>query len=89
MEKDSAKRYRLPDGWTSKEDIAEQMGCSEDRVRLNLAPAIKDGTVESGLFPVWDDVAKRVNRVTAYREIPATGQVPKRSHAKKPTPAPE
>lgn len=71
VEANNAKTYVLPEGWDTKEKVAEQLECSEDRVRLLLAPALKNGTVEAGTFPLWDDVTKRVVRVTAYRRIPA------------------
>ena len=69
VETQNAKSYVLPDGWDSRETVAEMLECSEDRVRIWLAPALKNGTVETAVFPVWDDVTKRVVRVTAYRRI--------------------
>lgn len=68
-ESENAKLYVLPAGWDSREKIAEQLGCADDSVRRCLAPAIKAGTVETGVFPVWDSVAKRLTRVTAYRKV--------------------
>jgi hypothetical protein len=70
VEKQNAETYTLPDGWDSRDAIAEQLECSPERVRLELAPAIKAGTVEMNVFPVWDKVTKRVQRVTAYRTKP-------------------
>jgi hypothetical protein len=69
VEKQNAKSFVLPPGWDSRDDIAEQLECSVDRVRLLLAPGLKTGVIESGIFPVWDGTTKRVNRVTAYRRI--------------------
>lgn len=63
-----AKEYVLPPGWDSKDAIAEQLNCASDSVRRLLAPALKAGTVETGCFPVWDDVTKKIVRVTAYRK---------------------
>jgi hypothetical protein len=71
VEADNARTYVLPAGWDSREEIADQIGCAEDSVRQRLAPAIKSGAVESNVFPVWDDVTKRIIRVTAYRKVPA------------------
>lgn len=77
VEKDSAKRFVLPPGWDSQEKVAEDLGCSADRVRLHLAPAIKDGSVKRGVFPVWDPVEKRVVRTTAFIQVPkATVKAP-------------
>lgn len=71
VETSHAKTYVLPTGWDSRDDIAEQLECSADRVRCLLAPALKAGTVETNVFPVWDEVTKKVVRVTAYRKVPA------------------
>jgi len=68
VEKTQEKLYVLPEGWDSKETVAQQIGCSPERVSQLLAPAVKARTVEVRAFPVWDKVTKRVNRVTAYRE---------------------
>jgi hypothetical protein len=38
-----------------------------DNVRVLLGPAIRNKTVEVQQFPVWDDVTKKVIRITAYR----------------------
>jgi hypothetical protein len=75
VEADNARTYVLPPGWDSREKIAEQLGCADDSVRRCLAPAIKAGTVECDVFPVWDSVTKRLTRVTAYRKVP---DVPKK-----------
>ena len=64
----NAKTYVLPDGWDTREKVAEQLECSIDRVRVLMAPAIKTGSVETKVFPVWDKVTERVVRVTAYRK---------------------
>jgi len=70
VQTDSTKRYVLPKGWDSKEVVANKLGCSDDQVRKILSPAIKDGTIETSAFPVWDKMTKRVNRTTAYRRVP-------------------
>ena len=69
VEKTQAETYILPPGWTGRDEVAEQLGCSPDRVRLLMVPAIKARDVEARVFPVWDPVTKRVQRVTAYHEI--------------------
>lgn len=67
VEATNARTYILPEGWDTKATLAEVLGCSEDRVRIQMAPAVKDRSVETKVFPVWDDIAKRVVRITAYR----------------------
>lgn len=68
VEESHAKAYKLPQGWDSRDTIAEQLDCSVDNVRRLLAPALKAGTIETAVFPVWDDVTKKIIRVTAYRK---------------------
>ena len=71
VENSNAKLYVLPEGWTPRDKVAEQLECSPDRVAQHLKPAIKEGTIETNVFPVWDKLTKRVIRVTAYRETSA------------------
>jgi predicted ArsR family transcriptional regulator len=68
VEADNARTYVLPAGWDSAEEVAEQLGCSNDSVRRCLAPAIKAGVIESQVFPVWDAITKKIVRLTAYRK---------------------
>lgn len=68
VEKKNAKTFVLPAGWDSREDIAEQLECSPDKVDDHLRPSLKSGDVEKSIFPVWDGVLKRMVRVVAYRE---------------------
>ena len=75
VEQQSAKTFVLPAGWDSREKIAEQLECSPDRVRLLLAHGIKNGEIETNVFPVWDKITKRVNRVTAFRSNPKKAAV--------------
>ena len=67
VESTQAKAYALPEGWDTRETIAEQLGCSSDNVRKLLSPAIKSGAVEFKQLPVWDKVTKKVRSVAAYR----------------------
>lgn len=68
LEKQNAATYSWPRGWTSRDDVAEQLECSPDRVASLLAPGIRAGTVERQDFTVWDNRLKRLVRVTGYRE---------------------
>jgi hypothetical protein len=70
VEAQNRKTYVLPAGWDSRDAIAEQLECSPDRVRVLLGPALRAKTVETSVFPVWDEVTKKVMRITAYRRRP-------------------
>lgn len=67
VEAQNRRTYVLPPGWDSRDKIAEQLECSVDNVRVLLGPAIRAKAVEVSVFPVWDEVTKKVVRVTAYR----------------------
>lgn len=69
LEKQNAVAYSWPRGWTSRDDVAEQLECSPERVASLLAPGIRTGAVERQDFTVWDNKLKRLVRVTGYREI--------------------
>lgn len=59
--------YSWPKGWSTREEIAEQLECSVDRVREILAPGIKSGDIEVKDFHVWEDGRKM--RKTGYRKV--------------------
>lgn len=69
LEKQNAATYAWPRGWSSRDDVAEQLECSPERVASLLAPGIRAGTVERQDFTVWDNKLKRLVRITGYREI--------------------
>ena len=70
---DSVKRFKIPPGWTSREDIAAKLDCSEDQVAKRLAPALKDKTLERKPFPVWDKAGERIVHVVCYRKTEPKG----------------
>lgn len=64
----NASTYAWPEGWDTREQVAEQLECSPDRVREVLAPALRAGAVETKDFKVWEDgrfVRKSGFRATA------------------------
>ena len=68
----NARQYKWPAGWQTREQVAEELECSRDRVSDVLAPAIEQGLVERKSFPVWDQTTRRKIMVTGYREISRT-----------------
>ena len=73
VEAQNRRTYVLPPGWDSRDKISEQLECSVDNVRVLLGPAIRAKSVEVSVFPVWDEVTKKVVRVTAYRRRDGSG----------------
>lgn len=67
VNKMNAAAYGWPKGWASREEIAEQLECSPERVREVLAPGIKAGSIETKEFKVWDGA--RFLRRPGYRKV--------------------
>lgn len=67
------ERYTIPAGWDTKEQVAESLQCSPDRVADLLKPGIQAGQIERQDFPVWDEARRLTTRVVCYREKPAPG----------------
>ena len=78
----NAKQYKWPPGWQTRDQVAEELECSRDRVADVLAPAIDQGLVERKSFPVWDPVTRRKIMVTGYREISRSERQERTSGAK-------
>lgn len=71
VEKKNAKTFVLPEGWDSRDKVAEQLECSPDKVDDHLRPALKSGEILKQQFKVWDGNLKRIVFVTAYKEAKA------------------
>lgn len=61
------KRYTIPDGWETKDEVAESLQCDPDKVADMLKPGIQTGEIERGEFPVWDGKRRLTVRVVCYR----------------------
>jgi hypothetical protein len=81
------KQYAWPPGWETREEVAEQLECSPERVSEILAPGIRNGDVEKGSFAVWDDHLHRKVMITGYRMRPTGSLAPEPAPAKSPRPA--
>jgi len=79
----NAKQYRWPAGWQTREQVAEELECSRERVSDVLAPAIEQGLVERKSFPVWDQTTRRKIMVTGYREVSRAERQERASEPKK------
>ena len=87
LEKQNAAAYAWPKGWSSRDDVAEQLECSPERVAGLLAPGVRAGTVERQDFTIWDTKLKRLVRIPGYRET-GKGEAPAASPAAKVDKAP-
>jgi len=61
------KRFSIPAGWETKEEVAASLQCDPDRVTDILKPGIASGDIERQEFPVWDDKRRLTVRVPCYR----------------------
>ena len=67
LEASQAKQFVLPNGWDTRDAVAEQIGCSPDNVRKLMSQLIKSGAAVFKQLPLWDYVSKRVRSVACYR----------------------
>ncbi len=68
VDKINSETFVLPDGWTSREDVAKQLECSEDKVDDNLRAGLKSGRFVKQSHKVWNDTLGRCVLVIAYHD---------------------
>ena len=61
------KRFTVPLGWDTRDQVAESLQCDPDRVSDILKPGIQSGDIERSDFPVWDDRRRMTVRTACYR----------------------
>lgn len=57
----------VPKGWFTRSQVAVRIGCSEDRVNDTLKLAMKDRSVLTARFEVWDKISEKVIKQQFYR----------------------
>lgn len=82
--KHKVQKNVVPPGWQTREEVAEQLACHEERVNGVLKDAINAGEVEVQSFPVWIAAKRKVVPTTCYRIVGADtpAQSPKRGAPK-------
>lgn len=71
------RRFTIPPGWETKEQVAESLECSPDKVSDLLKPGIQSGDIERQDFQVWDDKRRMAVKVTCYRMAGGTEPEPR------------
>lgn len=61
------QKFTIPEGWDTREQVAERLQCSPDRVSELLKPGLATGDFERNDFPVWDETRRLTTRVVCYR----------------------
>ena len=67
VENVNAKRFVIPDGWDTKEQIAQELQCAVDRVGDLLKPGLASGAFEAQDFQVWDAKRRLSIKTRCYR----------------------
>ena len=65
----NAERFVIPDGWDTKEQIAQELQCSVDRVSDLLKPGLASGAFEAQDFQVWDAKRRMSVKTRCYRQV--------------------
>lgn len=68
VEKINSETFVLPDGWDSRDSIAEELDCSPEKVDDHLRPGLKSGRFIKQQHKVWDKNLKRNIMVVAYHD---------------------
>lgn len=79
----------IPEGWLTRAQVADKIGCAESRVNENLRSAIKAKDVLVDKFPVWDAIEGKVVSIQCYSLSPKKDKAavpPKKSGSKWPYP---
>lgn len=57
----------IPDGWLTRAQVAEKIGCAENRVAENLRDALAAKDILTDKFAVWDAIEGKVINVVCYK----------------------
>jgi len=61
------KRFTIPLGWETKEQVANSLQCAPDKVIDILKPGIQSGDIEKRDFPLWDEKRRMSIKVSCFR----------------------
>jgi len=60
-------KFSIPEGWDTKEQVAEKLQCAPDRVADLLRVGLQTGDFEKHEFNVWDDARRLATKVMCFR----------------------
>lgn len=63
----NSKRFVIPDGWETREQVAESLQCDPLKVADILKPGVTSGDIERQSFPVWDTARRMAVSAVCYR----------------------
>jgi len=67
------RKYVVPSGWETREEVALNLACDPGKVDELLKPGLQAGDFESESFLVWDEGRRMAIRTKCYREVPTKG----------------
>jgi hypothetical protein len=70
------QRFTIPEGWDTREQVAEKLQCSPDRVSDLLKPGLSTGDFERQEFNVWDDTRRLTVKAVCYRVAVPKSEAP-------------
>lgn len=63
----NSKRYVIPEGWETREQVAEGLQCDPAKVADLIKPGLASGDIERQVFPVWDAARRMALSAVCYR----------------------
>lgn len=57
----------IPEGWLTRAQVADKIGCAENRVAENLRDALAAKDILTDKFPVWDAIEGKVVNIVCYK----------------------
>lgn len=76
----NSKRFTTPEGWETRDQVAESLQCDPSKVGDLMKPGVDSGEIERKSFPVWDQNRRMTVQVVCYR-LAAAGKDPKPNHS--------
>jgi hypothetical protein len=70
----NSKRFVIPDGWETRDQVAESLQCDPAKVADIMKPGVASGDIERQTFPLWDAARRMAVSIVCYR---LAGQGPK------------
>jgi hypothetical protein len=80
----NSKRFVIPDGWETRDQVAASLQCDPSKVGDILKPGVASGEIDRQTFPVWDAARRMAVSVVCYRmagEGPKKPSKPSRGHS--------
>ena len=65
----NSRRFVIPPGWYTRDQVAEDLKCDPAKVGDLLKPGIDSGDIERQAFSVWDPGRRLAVSVVCYRKV--------------------